>query len=70
MTKLKTARLMREMSQTELAEKAGINHATISAIERGTRYATIYSAVRICKALGCTLDDLFWPDELEEINEG
>lgn len=69
--KVRTARMLCGMSQAELARRAGVAQAVVSYIENGKHKncATIYSAVRICKALGCTLDDLFWPDELEEAND-
>jgi putative transcriptional regulator len=54
------------MSQTELAKKAGVTRQTIGLIEAGEFNPSINLCIAICKALGVTLNDLFWEDEENE----
>ncbi len=61
--KLKSARAALDMSQEELAKKTGVTRQTISAVENGDYNPTINLCVSICRALGKTLDDLFWNEE-------
>ena len=60
--KLKTARAEKDMTQGALAEAAGVSRQTINAIEKGEYNPTINLCRAICKALGRTLDDLFWEE--------
>ena len=60
--RLKAARAGLDLSQQELAERVGVSRQTISAIEKGDYNPTINLCVAICKALGRTLDDLFWEE--------
>ncbi len=61
--KLKAARALMDLSQAELAEKVEVSRQTINAIEKGDYNPTINLCIKICKALGKTLDDIFWDDE-------
>lgn len=58
--RLKAARAGLDLSQQELAERVGVSRQTISAIEKGDYNPTIRLCIAICKALGKTLDELFW----------
>ena len=58
--KLKSARAAMDMSQQALAEKVGVSRQTINAIEKGDYNPTLNLCVAICKALGKTLDEVFW----------
>ena len=60
--KLKAARAGLDMSQDDLAKKVGVSRQTISAIEKGDYNPTINLCVSVCKALGKTLDELFWEE--------
>ena len=60
--RLKAARAGLDLSQQELAERVGVSRQTISAIEKGDYNPTINLCVSICKALGRTLNDLFWEE--------
>ncbi len=53
-----------DLSQEALAEKVGVTRQTIGMIEAGTFNPSIRLCVSICKALGKTLNDLFWEEEL------
>ena len=60
--KLKAARAEKDMTQAALAEAVGVSRETINAIEKGEYNPTINLCRAICKALGKTLDDLFWEE--------
>ena len=61
--KLKAARAALDLSQEELAKEVGVSRQTINAIEKGDYNPTINLCRAICKALGKTLDELFWEEE-------
>ena len=66
--KLKAARAGMDLSQEDLAKKCGVSRQTISEIEKGAYNPTINLCIAICKALGKTLDELFWEeDPLHEV---
>ena len=58
--KLKSARALKDMSQEDLAKAVNVSRQTINAIENGDYNPTINLCIAICKALGVTLNDLFW----------
>ena len=60
--KMKAARAGKDLSQQELADIVNVSRQTISSIEKGDYNPTVNLCIRICEALGKTLDDLFWPD--------
>ncbi len=61
--KMKAARASLDLSQDELAKKTGVTRQTISAVENGDYNPTINLCIAICRALGKTLDELFWEEE-------
>lgn len=61
--RLKAARAGKDLSQDELAKLCGVSRQTMSAIEKGDYNPTINLCIAICRALGKTLDELFWPEE-------
>ena len=58
--KMKFRRIELEMSQTDLAKASGVTRQTIGLIEAGEFNPSINLCIAICKALGVTLNDLFW----------
>ena len=60
--KLKAARAEKDMTQAALAEAVGVSRQTVNAIEKGEYNPTINLCRAICKALGKTLDELFWEE--------
>lgn len=60
--KLKAARAEKDMTQGTLAELVGVSRQTINMIEKGEYNPTIKLCRAICRALGKTLDDLFWEE--------
>lgn len=67
--KMKFRRIECNMSQTELAQKAGVTRQTIGLIESGEFNPSIKLCIAICQALGVTLNDLFWEDKKDENTE-
>lgn len=63
--KLKSARAALDLSQQELADLVGVSRQTINAIEKGDYNPTIRLCISICRALGKSLDELFWEGETE-----
>lgn len=60
---LKSARAAKDMSQQALADAVGVSRQTINSIEKGDYNPTINLCIAICKVLGKSLDELFWPAE-------
>ena len=60
--RMKAARAEKDMTQADLAAAVGATRQTINAIEKGEYNPTIKLCGAICKALGKTLDELFWED--------
>ncbi len=60
--KMKAARAALDMSQQDLATAVNVSRQTINAIEKGDYNPTINLCRAICRALGRTLDELFWEE--------
>jgi len=61
--RLKSSRAAKDMSQKGLAEATGVTRQTINAIENGDYNPSVNLCIAICRALGKTLDQIFWEDE-------
>lgn len=59
---MREARRRKGLSQQQLADRLGVSRQTVNAIENGDYNPTIRLCVGICKALGLTLNDLFWEE--------
>jgi putative transcriptional regulator len=68
--RVRRARVVKDLTQAELAEKAGVTRQTIGLIERGKFNPSLKLCVAIAKALNKTLDDLFWIEEEDERDSG
>lgn len=68
--KLKFKRIELNISQTELAQKAGVTRQTIGLIEAGEFNPSLKLCIAICKALGVTLNDIFWEEDDETEEDG
>lgn len=65
---LKATRLRLEISQQELARAANVTRQTISGIEAGLNSPSAAVALRLARALGGRVEDLFWlEDELPSV---
>ena len=60
--RMRAARVAKELSQAELARAVGVSRQTVNMIESGGYNPTLELCIRICRALGLTLNDLFWED--------
>lgn len=58
--RLKSARAAMDLSQQQLADAVGVSRQTINAIEMGDYNPSVRLCIAICRALGKTLDELFW----------
>lgn len=58
--RVRVARAERSLSQTDLAEGAGVSRQTISSIETGQYVPSTLLALRIAQVLEVPLADLFW----------
>ena len=59
---IKVERAIKNITQAQLAEAIRVSRQTINAIEKGDYNPTVKLCVAICKALDCTLDNLFWEE--------
>ena len=64
--KLRLARIEKNLTQQELADKVNVTRQTIGLIEKGGYNPTLNLCIRIARALDRTLDQLFWEDEQDE----
>jgi len=58
--RMKVARVEKDISQEDLANIVGVTRQTIGMIETGKFNPSLQLCISICKALGVTLNDLFW----------
>ena len=61
---LKAARVNANLTQAQAGEAIGASKDTIKAIEKGRREVKISEFESLCKAYGCTRDDIFLPYEI------
>ena len=61
--KVKELRKARGLRQEDVAKLLGVTRQTINAIEKGDYNPTIRLCISICRALGKTLNELFWEEE-------
>ena len=64
--RIKIARIECDMSQEDLAKAVGVTRQTIGSVENGSYNPTLKLCIDICRALGKTLNDLFWEDDSNE----
>lgn len=60
---LKQIRTRQGMSQQDLAALAGVTRQTISGVESDLYAPSAMVALKIARALGCRVEDLFWLDD-------
>lgn len=66
--KMKLARIERNLSQQHLADKVDATRQTIGLIEKGKYNPSLKLCLKIARALGKTLDQLFWEEEENDKN--
>lgn len=58
--RIKDLRVQAHLTQSDLATRSGLTRATISNLESGrVQNANATTLLRLARALGCTIDDLF-----------
>ncbi|HWE23043.1 MAG TPA: substrate-binding domain-containing protein [Myxococcales bacterium] len=72
---LRRARQKSGLKQGELAARAGISRQTLSVLESGRAEPTTLVALRLSRALGCRVEELFWLSEdggelVAEVSDG
>lgn len=60
---MRRARQDAGLSQEELARRIEASRQTVNMIERGDYNPSLHLCISICRTLGKTLDELFWPEE-------
>jgi putative transcriptional regulator len=60
--KLKLARIEKDLTQEQLAERINVTRQTIGLIEAGKYNPSIRLCIAICKELDKTLNDIFWEE--------
>jgi putative molybdopterin biosynthesis protein len=60
---LRAVRARLGLSQADLAQAAGVTRQTISGLESGAFAPSAAVALRLGRALGCRVEELFWLDE-------
>lgn len=68
--KMRKRRQERNLSQSQLAALIGVSRQTVNMVESGEYNPTLALCLRICRALGCTLDELFWDNENPNEKDG
>ena len=63
--RLRQARLRRNLSQQELADRVGVTRQTILSIERGRYNPSVGLALRLAETFGVTVEALFEIDRRE-----
>ncbi|MEP9414865.1 helix-turn-helix transcriptional regulator [Gordonia sp. VNQ95] len=56
---VRVARTRNAMRQADLASAVGVSRQTIVSLERGDYAPSVYLALRIARALGATVEELF-----------
>lgn len=64
---IKEIRIEKELTQMELAELVGTSKNTIGNIERGKYTPRIDLAIKICNALGTSVENVFCLTEKENL---
>jgi len=66
--RMKSARQAKGLSQSELSKLVGVSRQTVNMVESGEYNPTLALCIKICEALDCTLNDLFWNNSNEKGN--
>lgn len=61
-TPVREMRRSLKLTQAELAEQVGVSRQTIISVERGDYAPSVHLAIRIARALGRTVEELFAPE--------
>jgi len=56
---IKVQRAIRNLTQADLAEMAGVTRKSVNAIETGRMVPSVVLALKVARALGVSIDSLF-----------
>jgi putative transcriptional regulator len=59
-SRLKEYRTAAGLTQAELAERAGVSRKTVNTVENGVFVPSTILALSLARALGTTVEELFW----------
>ena len=59
-SRLKEMRTAAGLTQAELAERAGVSRKTVNTVEIGVFVPSTILALSLARALGTTVEELFW----------
>jgi putative transcriptional regulator len=62
-SRLKEARTAAGLTQADLAELAGVSRKTVNTVENGVFIPSTVLALGLARALGTTVENLFWLTE-------
>lgn len=54
--------MLADRTQEDLATSVGVTRQTIIAIEKGNYTPSVLLALRLARALGCSVEDLFYEE--------
>lgn len=57
--RVKTRRVLADLTQEDLAQRVGVTRQTVLAIEKGNYAPSVVLALRLAKTLSCTVEELF-----------
>lgn len=60
---LKNRRAQKGWTQAELAERVGVSRKTINTVENGVFVPSTILALRLARALGVSVERLFWIED-------
>lgn len=62
--KIREVREAKNISQEELSQKSGVSRSIISALENGKTNTTSKTLAKIARALGVSVDQIFYTDSV------
>lgn len=64
-TRIELVRSEKGLSRGELSDLVGVHYQTMGYLERGEYNSSFELALKICRALGACLEQVFWLDDSE-----
>jgi putative transcriptional regulator len=65
--RLRELRVEHDLTQAMLADRIGVSRKTINTVENGVFIPSTLLALRLARALGCTVEAIFTLDEQEQV---
>ena len=61
--RIRQLRFERDLTQGGLAELVGVSRKTINTVENGVFLPSTLLGLKLARALGCTVEEIFWIGE-------